>query len=74
MARITETMYYDPRFDRAQTVEGAKARYISDNFPEYDEDMLEADLDRLLECGTYLDATVKESFTREHFMKRVDGH
>jgi len=46
-----QTTDYDPRYDRAQTVKGAKARYVSDDLPEYGEQMLEADLERLLNNG-----------------------
>lgn len=46
----SKTTDYDPRYDRAQTVRGAKARYLSEDL-EYDEAMLEADLERLLDSG-----------------------
>lgn len=49
--RVSETTDYDPRFDRAQTVEGAKARYVSHDLPGYDEDALEDDLERLFLDG-----------------------
>jgi len=48
-----ETTPYDPRYDRAQTVEGAKARYVyRENYTERD---LEADLERLLTRGEHPD-------------------
>lgn len=50
-SRTAETTDYDPRFERAQTVEGAKARYVSDDLPDYGIDMLEADVARVLEQG-----------------------
>lgn len=43
-----ETTDYDPRYDRAQSIEGAKARYLDDVL-EYDEADLERDLERLLD-------------------------
>jgi hypothetical protein len=55
-ARTAETPEYDPRYDRAQTVEGAKARYLSDDLPDYDLDAFEADVERLLEQGDHPDA------------------
>lgn len=48
MSRVLETTDYDPRYARAQTVEGAKARYVSDDLPGYGEAELEADLDRII--------------------------
>lgn len=44
---VADTTEYDPRYERAQTVDGAKARYVTDDV-DYDEDALEADLERLL--------------------------
>jgi len=46
MGTPSETTDYDPRYDRAQTIEGAKARYVSED--GYGEEQLEADLERLL--------------------------
>lgn len=46
---------YDPRYDRAQTIEGAKARYVAEELPEYSLKMLEADLERLLDDGAWSD-------------------
>jgi len=45
------TTDYDPRYDRAQTIEGAQGRYISADLPDYDVVALEADLERLLIRG-----------------------
>lgn len=59
-ARTAETPEYDPRYDRAQTVEGAKARYVSDDFPAYDLDAFEADVERLLEQGDHPDRTAED--------------
>jgi hypothetical protein len=50
-ARVSETPDYDPRYDRAQTVAGAKARYADPNAPKYDLAALERDLERLLTEG-----------------------
>jgi len=44
---VADTTDYDPRYERAQTVGGAKARYVSGD-TEYDIGDLETDLDRLL--------------------------
>jgi len=44
---VADTTDYDPRYERAQTVDGAKARYVSDD-TEYDIGDLEADLARLI--------------------------
>ena len=51
MAQVHETHDYDPRFERAQTIDGAKARYVADELPDYGLDALEADVDRLLRVG-----------------------
>jgi len=51
LANVSETHDYDPRHDRAQSVDGAKARYVTDDLPEYDEDALERDLERLMTGG-----------------------
>lgn len=59
---VSETTDYDPRFDRAQTVDGAQARYVSDDCPDYGEAMLEADLERLLSGGEYPDRADRPSF------------
>jgi hypothetical protein len=54
---ISKTSDYDPRFERAQTIAGAKARYVElDDYLLAD---LESDVERLLttteqerKCGT----------------------
>jgi len=46
----SDTHNYDPRYDRAQTVEGAKARYV-ENDTGYDIGDLEADIMRILTEG-----------------------
>lgn len=46
-SRRSETPEYDPRYERAQSVDGAKARYVAHDLA-YDERDLERDLDRLL--------------------------
>ena len=51
MSKVHETHDYDPWCERAQTIDGAKARYVSDDLPGYDLDMLESDVDRLLRVG-----------------------
>jgi len=48
---VADTTDYDPRYDRAQTVRGAKARYVDNERPEYGLQMLESDLERLLRGG-----------------------
>ena len=45
-ARVGETTDWDPRSERARSVEGAKARYVGQE--GYDEADLERDLERLL--------------------------
>ena len=50
-ATVAETTDYDPRYSRAQTVEGAKARYVSDDLPDYGILDLERDVERLLDEG-----------------------
>jgi hypothetical protein len=62
-ARTAETPDYDPRYDRAQNVEGAKARYLSGDLPDYDLDAFEADVERLLEQGDYPDRTAEDRAT-----------
>lgn len=53
-ATTSETPEHDPRYERAQTLEGAQARYAAhDN--GYDEADLERDLERILERGEYPD-------------------
>lgn len=49
------TAEYDPRYDRAQTVKGAKARYVSDDCPAYDIITMEQDIERILVEGEYPD-------------------
>ena len=44
-----DTSDYDPRFDRAQTVAGAKARYV--NLDSYSLANLESDVERILSEG-----------------------
>jgi len=39
---------YDPRFDRAVSVADAKARYLSDDCPDYGLAELERDIERCL--------------------------
>jgi hypothetical protein len=62
-AMISKTPEFDPRTDRAQTVEGAKARYIQQD--TYSLDDLEADVERLLEEGEYPDTSPVETFTMD---------
>lgn len=52
--RTADTPNYDPRYDRAQTVNGAKARYVE--LQDYTESDLESDLERLLTDGPNPDA------------------
>lgn len=47
---IHETSDFDPRYSRAQTIEGAKARYLNED--GYDLGDLEDDLDRLMDRHT----------------------
>ena len=60
MSRTATTHDYDPRYDRAQTIDGAKARYVSDDLPEYGIDMLEADVGRLLRGGDTPDVSPED--------------
>lgn len=46
-SRVSETPEYDPRYNHAQSVGGAKARYTDPQL-EYGVADLETDLDRLL--------------------------
>lgn len=55
-SQTSETPDYDPRFDRAQTIEGAKARYADPDL-DYDIQDLEADVERILEQGERPDQT-----------------
>lgn len=55
MARIGTTPDYDPRYERAQTLEDAKARYVSHDLAWYDELALERDIERILRDGPYPD-------------------
>lgn len=48
---ISETHDYDPRYERAQSVEGAQARYLNEDL-DYDLDDLDRDLGRLLDQKT----------------------
>lgn len=57
MAEMADTSDFDPRHDRAQTIEGAKARYVTQD--GYDEQQLEADIDRLLTEGEHPDERVE---------------
>lgn len=57
---VSETTDYDPRYERAQTVEGAKARYVSDDLPDYDLDDLERDVARILDEGDHPDRSRAE--------------
>jgi len=52
--KTAETHEYDPRYDRAQTTEGAKARYVK--LADYTLADLEADVERILVCGEHPDA------------------
>jgi len=54
-ATTAETTGYDPRYERAQTIEGAKARYVADDCPAYGIERLEADIERLLRGGDHPD-------------------
>lgn len=58
---VSETTDYDPRFERAQTVGGAKARY-ADHGGDYTLSDLERDVERLLETGEYPDAVETPQF------------
>jgi len=60
MATTHDTHDYDPRYDRAQTIAGAKARYVTDDLPAYDEAALERDVDRLLTEGDTPDVTAAD--------------
>lgn len=55
MARTADTHDYDPRFNRAQTVAGAKARYVDPEL-DYTLDDMERDIGRLLSGGEWPDA------------------
>lgn len=70
MSPIAETTAYDPRFDRAQTVDGATARYVAHD-TDYDLKDFERDVARLLTGDSYPDATPKQDATREFFTERV---
>jgi len=63
LSRTAETPEYDPRYDRAQTVEGAKARYLSDDLPGYGLDAFETDVERVLEQGDHPDRTAEARAT-----------
>jgi formyltetrahydrofolate hydrolase len=54
MPGTAETTDYDPRYDRGQTVAGAKARYVDPDL-DYDEQNLERDVARVLAEGDYPD-------------------
>ena len=54
MSKTAETTDYDPRYDRGQTVAGAKARYVDPNL-DYDGQDLERDIARVLASGDYPD-------------------
>jgi len=56
MLGTADTPEYDPRYDRAQTVDGAQARYVSHE-TDYSLVQLEADIDRILRQGEYPDRT-----------------
>lgn len=73
MARTAETTDYDPRYSRAQTVEGAKARYVSDDLPDYDEDDLERDVARVLDEGDYPDRDGRDRPAFEGQVVMSDG-
>jgi hypothetical protein len=54
MSRTAETTDYDSRYDRGQTVAGAKARYVDPDL-DYDGQDLERDIARVLAQGDYPD-------------------
>ena len=56
---VSETTEYDPRYDRAQTIGGAKSRYISHD-QEYTLSDLERDIGRILTEGENPDKTVED--------------
>lgn len=47
------TPEHDPRYERAQTIEGAKSKYVGED--EYEIDDLERDVLRILSEGEYPD-------------------
>jgi len=49
MVNKSKTQDYDPRYDRAQSISGAKARYVE--LDGYDIADLEADIERIQEQG-----------------------
>lgn len=59
-SRVSETPDYDPRYSRAQTVEGAKARYVAEDV-DYSLLDLERDVARLLDEGDYPDGSRAET-------------
>lgn len=60
MHRRATTSEYDLRFDRAQTVDGAKARYVA--IASYTLADLERDVGRILRRGEYPDRTPRPDF------------
>jgi hypothetical protein len=54
MTCVSATTDYDPRHERAQTLDGAKARYVSDSV-EYSLANFERDVERILVEGEHPD-------------------
>jgi len=54
-AELSDTPGYDPRYDRAQTLTGAKARYVQ--LDEYTLANLDDDVERILREGENPDQT-----------------
>ena len=50
MATVSKTSEYDPRYKRARTLEGAKARYVEEG-NGYGIEAFKHDVERLLENG-----------------------
>jgi hypothetical protein len=61
--KTAQTTEYDPRYDCAQTLRGAKARYLSDDLSDYNLDAFERDVERVLEQGAYPDRTARDRAT-----------
>jgi len=53
-AELSDTPGYDPRYDRAQTLDGAKARYVQ--LEEYTLANFENDVERILTEGDHPDS------------------
>lgn len=69
---VSETHDFDPRYDRAQSVDGAKARYVSHDLA-YDVHDLERDLDRLLWEGETDDPPVRRAGSFVECVETVDA-